>query len=170
MDLKVRPIRHLENRVRAHIFLCMLAYYVEWHMLEAWRPVLFSDEDQNAKASRDPDRPSVRRPLFEKFQKAGGLTVSQSYGKGLGSTTADMSKAAKGLRPPQNNHVVFPLPNLLKQSRKQPSRGQELQSSARGPYSQGRSSGPPHSVARDLLNPRCWIAAEYSTDPMPRLR
>ena len=61
MDLKVRPISHrLENRVRAHIFLCMLAYYVEWHMLEAWRPVLFSDEDQNAKASRDPVAPAKR--------------------------------------------------------------------------------------------------------------
>ena len=55
MDLKVRPIRHrLEDRVRAHIFLCMLAYYVQWHMLEAWRPLLFCDEDQEAKARRDP--------------------------------------------------------------------------------------------------------------------
>jgi len=33
----VRPMHyHLEDRVRAHIFLCMLAYYVEWHLLEAW--------------------------------------------------------------------------------------------------------------------------------------
>jgi hypothetical protein len=50
IDLKVRPIGHrLEERVRAHIFLCMLAYYVEWHMREAWRPLLFADEDQAAK-------------------------------------------------------------------------------------------------------------------------
>ena len=55
IDLKVRPIRHrLETRVRAHIFLCMLAYYVEWHMREAWRPLLFCDEDQEAKKTRDP--------------------------------------------------------------------------------------------------------------------
>jgi len=61
MDLKVRPIRHrLENRVRAHIFLCMLAYYVQWHMMEAWRPLLFCDEDQLAKASRDPVAPAKR--------------------------------------------------------------------------------------------------------------
>ena len=41
IDLKVRPIRHRrENRVRAHIFLCMLSYYVLWHMMEAWRPVI----------------------------------------------------------------------------------------------------------------------------------
>ena len=61
MDLKVRPIRHrLEDRVRAHIFLCMLAYYVQWHMLEAWRPLLFCDEDQEAKATRDPVAPAER--------------------------------------------------------------------------------------------------------------
>ena len=55
VDLMVRPIRHrLENRVRAHIFLCMLAYYVQWHMMEAWRPLLFADEDQESKATRDP--------------------------------------------------------------------------------------------------------------------
>lgn len=61
MDLKVRPIRHrLEQRVQAHIFLCMLAYYVQWHMLEAWRPILFADEDQQAKKTRDPVAPAVR--------------------------------------------------------------------------------------------------------------
>jgi hypothetical protein len=61
VDLKIRPIHHrLENRVRAHIFLCMLAYYVEWHMIEAWRPLLFADEDQVAKATRDPVAPAER--------------------------------------------------------------------------------------------------------------
>jgi len=61
VDLMVRPIRHhLEKRVRAHIFLSMLAYYVQWHMIEAWRPLLFADEDQEAKASRDPVAPAKR--------------------------------------------------------------------------------------------------------------
>ncbi len=55
VDLKVRPIHHrLADRVRAHIFLCMLAYYVEWHLKEAWRELLFADEDQAIKATRDP--------------------------------------------------------------------------------------------------------------------
>lgn len=55
VDLKVRPIHHhLEDRVRSHILLCMLAYYVEWHLRQAWRPLLFADEDQEAKLSRDP--------------------------------------------------------------------------------------------------------------------
>ena len=61
IDLKVRPIRHRrEDRVRAHIFLCMLAYYVQWHMMEAWRPLLFADEDQEAKTRRDPVAPAQR--------------------------------------------------------------------------------------------------------------
>lgn len=61
VDLKVRPIFHrLEERVRAHIFLCMLAYYVQWHMLEAWRELLFSDEDQQAHSTRDPVAPAER--------------------------------------------------------------------------------------------------------------
>ncbi len=45
IDLKVRPIYHrLEQRVKAHVFLCMLAYYVEWHMRKALAPLLFDDE------------------------------------------------------------------------------------------------------------------------------
>ena len=61
VDLKVRPIHHrTADRVRAHIFLCMLAYYVEWHMREAWRELMFADEDQQAKAVRDPVAPAKR--------------------------------------------------------------------------------------------------------------
>jgi len=54
VDLKVRPIYHrLENRVRCHIFLCMLAYYVEWHMRRDLAPILFDDHDRAAaKAER----------------------------------------------------------------------------------------------------------------------
>ncbi len=61
VDLKVRPIHHrTENRVRAHIFLCMLAWYVEWHMREAWRELMFADPDQAAKTVRDPVAPAQR--------------------------------------------------------------------------------------------------------------
>ena len=45
VDLHVRPVFHYsEQRVRAHVFLCMLAYYVEWHMRERLKPMLFDDE------------------------------------------------------------------------------------------------------------------------------
>jgi transposase len=66
IDLKIRPIHHhLADRVRSHIFLCMLAYYVEWHMREAWRPLLFADEDQLAKTTRDPVAPAKRSAAAE---------------------------------------------------------------------------------------------------------
>lgn len=56
LDLRIRPIHHrLETRVRAHLFLCMLAYYVEWHMREALAPLLFVEENlAQARATRDP--------------------------------------------------------------------------------------------------------------------
>lgn len=61
IDLKVRPIHHrLADRVRAHIFLCTLAYYVEWHLREAWRDLMFADTEQQAKTTRDPVAPATR--------------------------------------------------------------------------------------------------------------
>ena len=62
IDLQVRPIRHrLEARVRAHIFLSMLAYYVQWHMIEAWAPLTFADEaDTDAARLADPVAPARR--------------------------------------------------------------------------------------------------------------
>jgi len=49
VDLKVRPIYHrLADRVRAHVLLCMLAAYVEWHMKQSLTPLLFTDEDPQA--------------------------------------------------------------------------------------------------------------------------
>lgn len=60
VDLKVRPIYHrLESRVRAHVFLCMLAYYVEWHMRRDLAPILFHDDD---KATAEMMRHSVVAP------------------------------------------------------------------------------------------------------------
>ncbi len=60
-DLEIRPIRHYsDKRVRAHLFLCMLAYYVQWHMNEAWRSLLFADEDLQRRAQRDPVAPASR--------------------------------------------------------------------------------------------------------------
>jgi transposase len=60
IDILVRPIRHRdEQRVKAHLFLCMLAYYVEWHMRRVLAPLLFDDEqlDQDRK-TRDPVAPA----------------------------------------------------------------------------------------------------------------
>jgi transposase len=60
IDLLVRPIRHrTEERVPAHIFLCLLAYYVEWHLRRAWAPLLFEDEERaEERKRRDPILPA----------------------------------------------------------------------------------------------------------------
>lgn len=60
LDLRVRPIHHrVDPRVRAHLFLCLLAYYVEWHMRQAWAPLLYADEELQAdRADRDPVKPA----------------------------------------------------------------------------------------------------------------
>jgi Transposase DDE domain len=60
VDLKVRPIFHwLDDRIRGHVFLCMLAYYVEWHMREKLAPLLFDDHEREEAESK---RTSIVRP------------------------------------------------------------------------------------------------------------
>ena len=61
VELQIRPIHHrTEDRVRGHVFLCLLAYYVEWHMRQAWKPLLFDDEElPEARKHRDPVAPAT---------------------------------------------------------------------------------------------------------------
>ena len=81
LELMVRPIRHwTEDHVRAHIFLCLLAYYVEWHLRKALASLLFDDEElDEARTRRDPVKPA--RPSASAQRKkqtletAGGLPV-----------------------------------------------------------------------------------------------
>jgi hypothetical protein len=67
VDILVRPIpHHQEKRVRAHIFLCVLAYYVEWHMRKALAPLLFDDEELAAnRRTRDPVAPAQPSALAQ---------------------------------------------------------------------------------------------------------
>ncbi|MGB4782284.1 IS1634 family transposase, partial [Candidatus Methylomirabilis sp.] len=61
LDLHVRPIHHYtEARVRAHVFLCMLAFYVQWHMQRAWAPMLFADELPPGRTGYSPVSPAKR--------------------------------------------------------------------------------------------------------------
>ncbi len=75
IDLLVRPIWHrAPDHVSAHIFLCMLAYYVEWHMRKALRPLLFDDEELPARRqTRDPVRPA-QASLSARTKKARKMT------------------------------------------------------------------------------------------------
>ena len=82
VDLKIRPIFHwLDDRIRAHVFLCMLAYYVEWHMREKLAPLLFEDHDREAaEAARSSivqpaPRSDAARAKDKTKQTADGLPV-----------------------------------------------------------------------------------------------
>jgi hypothetical protein len=62
VDLEVRPIHHrLAGRVRAHVFLCLLAYYVQWHLRRALAPLLFDDHDRAAAAAARPSPVAAAR-------------------------------------------------------------------------------------------------------------
>jgi len=71
IDLRIRPIYHrLDPRVRAHIFLCLLAYYVEWHMRKAWAPLLFDDEElDERRPRRDPVAPAQPSPSAKRKKR-----------------------------------------------------------------------------------------------------
>jgi len=121
IDLAVRPIYHyLEKRVRAHIFLCMLAYYVQWHMKEAWREMMFSDEDQQAKKTRDPVAPAKRSPkALEKVQsrKLENGSPVHSFQTLLESLTTIVRDTCrrKGASPNERCFTMTTIPNAEQQ-------------------------------------------------------
>ncbi|HTK02963.1 MAG TPA: IS1634 family transposase [Bordetella sp.] len=74
VDLHVRPVYHwLEGRVRAHVFLCMLAYYLEWHMRQRLAPMLFDDTDQDEAEAR-------RRSVVAQAQRSKTAIRKQTTG------------------------------------------------------------------------------------------
>ena len=96
VDLKVRPIYHwLDDRIRGHVFLCMLAYYVEWHMRQRLAPILFDDHQRTeAEQSREsvvapaPRSRAARRKDFEKRTEDGAAVQSfQTLLDNLGTLT-----------------------------------------------------------------------------------
>jgi Transposase DDE domain len=75
VDLQVRPVYHwLAERVRAHVFLCMLAYYLEWHMRQRLAPLLYDDTD---KAVAEALRPSV----VAKAERSPAAVTKQTTGR-----------------------------------------------------------------------------------------
>jgi hypothetical protein len=108
VDLQIRPIHHrLENRVRAHIFLCMLSYYVEWHLREAWRELLFADEQRDAKDLRDPVAPAQRS------QAAHRKTATHRLDNGLAvhsfrTLIAELASAVRNTCRTRGSHTTAP--------------------------------------------------------------
>jgi transposase len=114
IDLLVRPIRHrTEDRVPAHIFLCMLAYYVEWHLRRAWAPLLFEDEERwEGRKRRDPilpAKPSESAQRKKRSQEtADGLPVHsfETLMEDLASR-ARVTYALKPLKAAENTNLKF---------------------------------------------------------------
>ena len=75
IDLLVRPIHHrTPERVRAHILLCLLAYYVEWHLRQAWEPLLFEDEELVVDRNRRDPVAAARASESTRLKKKTHLT------------------------------------------------------------------------------------------------
>jgi hypothetical protein len=75
-DLQIRPIHHrLEDRVRAHVLICMLAYYLTWHLKAAWKPLSFTDEHRPV--SPDPVAKAVRSPAAQQKAQTKRTTTGQ---------------------------------------------------------------------------------------------
>src|SRR5450755_3363508 len=114
LDLLIRPIRHrTEERVPAHIFLCMLAYYVEWHLRRVWAPLLFEDEElPKQRQRRDPVLPpsSSESAQAKKLthQTADGLPV-QSFATLL-SHLASCARVTYSLKADQSSPTFQQVP------------------------------------------------------------
>jgi hypothetical protein len=82
IDLRLRPIRHrLDDRVKAHIFLCMLAYHVRWHLERAWAPLLCRDEQP----------PEVEGPVAKAQRSATAVQKGQRHQLGDDTPTRDFA-------------------------------------------------------------------------------
>jgi len=110
VDLRVRPIHHrTADHVRAHVFLCTLAYYVEWHLRKALAPVLFEDDElDEARVTRDPvdkaaPSESVKRKKTTHLTPDGWPVQSfQSLIKTLGTRCKNRCRAGN-----EKTHATF---------------------------------------------------------------
>ena len=119
VDLEIRPIHHrLSDRVRAHVLLCMLAYYLEWHMRQALAPVLF-DDHQRAEAAAA--RPSIVAPA-QRSAAARRKAASKRTEDGLSvhsfrSLLAELATFTRNTmamqRAPADTFLLYPQPTRL---------------------------------------------------------
>jgi hypothetical protein len=102
MDLRVRPIHHrVEPRVRAHFLVCLLAYYVEWHMRQALKPLLFDDEElEGDRGERDPVKPAKPSESAQRKKK------TRKTATGLPVHSFKTLMAHLGTRSRQTNQLV----------------------------------------------------------------
>lgn len=110
VDLQVRPIHHrLPDRVRAHILLCMLAYYVEWHMRQCLAPILFDDDDKSqAQATRKSIVAPAQRSASAKLKALTKHTSEGAKVHSLQTLLADLATIVKNhIQPTDKNIAAF---------------------------------------------------------------
>jgi transposase len=97
VDLHIRPVYHwLEGRVRAHVFLCMLAYYLEWHMRQCLAPMLFDDTDkEEAEALRSSAVAQAQRSKAAVKKQTTGVTPDGLPVHSFRTLLADLATMAR---------------------------------------------------------------------------
>jgi transposase len=113
VDLQIRPIYHYEeDRVRAHMFLCMLAYYVEWHLRKAWAELLYTDEEGPCRTTPvAPVQPSLSgREKKAKAHGLDGLPLQSFRGLMKSLATLAQAKIRLGERGPLYTRTTKPTP------------------------------------------------------------
>jgi hypothetical protein len=119
VDLEVRPVFHwTADRVRAHVFLCMLAYYLEWHMRQTLAPILFDDHDRAAAAAQRASAvapaevsPAAKRKAATKLTAAGEpVTSFRSLLRHLACLTRNTVRLAR-----DHTTILFATPTPLQQ-------------------------------------------------------
>jgi len=97
VDLQVRPVHHwLADRVRAHVFLCMLAYYLEWHMRQKLAPLLFDDTDKaTAEAARESVVAKAQRSPAAIRKQTTGVTPEGTPVHSFRTLLADLATLAR---------------------------------------------------------------------------
>ncbi len=108
-ELDVRPIRHrLADRVRAHMFLRMLSYYISWHMKQALAPILFQDNDKPAAAAKRADPVAAAQRSDEALTKAARKRTEDDYPvHSFTSLLADLATICANQIQPTNDLPAF---------------------------------------------------------------
>ena len=108
-ELDVRPIRHrLADRVRAHMFLRMLSYYISWHMKQALAPILFQDNDKTAAAAKRADPVAAAQRSDEALTKAARKRTEDDYPvHSFTSLLADLATICANQIQPTNDLPAF---------------------------------------------------------------
>ncbi|HET7882864.1 MAG TPA: IS1634 family transposase [Acetobacteraceae bacterium] len=118
VDLEIRPIHHrLPDRVRAHVLLCMLAYYVEWHMRQALAPVLFDDHQRDEAAARTSIVAPAQRSTAARRKAANKITDDGLPVLSFQLLLAELATFTRNTMAlasrPQDNFLLYPQPTPI---------------------------------------------------------